>query len=368
MLEDGFVVRSVGGHAVGPGLAHAHSVAEALGAEDDLGIRDLHGEHGAVQAEDLLGGAARDDVLVELDLFHPPAGIEGKDLHLILQFVRVHIGGRPCPVDPLGRFLSSVHLLSGLPAADLMGAFHRTQILKFIAVYVLAVFGPSAGCGVIHGVDDLALVEHDLPRRVHDRLGDDGVFIGILITPGSAQLGVGTIGLTAAAGGADVRVWICVAAPMADRIEGVGPGGHRLGLQRFQRIGDRHLSGHHAQDILFQQHILYLPLFREENLHIGAVDLGEVDVHRQRRPSGRGDDGLRRLLHGQRVPLRQGAGSNGAYDEQHHRHQQECEPRQHGPVDGVYLLFFARTLFLCAHAIIICIYFCRIKRKMTNKR
>ena len=46
------------------------------------------------------------------------------------------------------------------------------------------------------------------------------------------------------------------------------------------------------------------PYVLEEHLHIGAVDLGEVDLHRDGRPGRRRDDGLRRLLHGVGVPLR----------------------------------------------------------------
>ena len=90
-------------------------------------------------------------------------------------------------------------------------------------------------------VDELPLVENDLVARLRHGGGD---FIGVLrrlVPPVALGLVPGNPGLAAGIVGAQIRVGMVGGRAL---IQGIGTGGHRLGLQGLLGEGGGHLRRH----------------------------------------------------------------------------------------------------------------------------
>ena len=57
-----------------------------------------------------------------------------------------------------------------------------------------------------------------------------------------------------------IRLRVLLGAAVLHAVEGVGPGGHCLGLQRLQRKGGRHFRPDHSPEIGLHIHLLQLPI------------------------------------------------------------------------------------------------------------
>ena len=122
-------------------------------------------------------------------------------------------------------------------------------------------------------VNELALVEDDLVACLRHG-GGDLVGVGHGTVPPVA-LGVrpGDPGLAAVVVGAQVRVRVVGGGAL---VQGVGAGGHRLGLQGLLLKGGGHLRRHHPPEVLVHVHLGNLAVAAQDAQGVAAVGQGDL--------------------------------------------------------------------------------------------
>ncbi len=170
-----------------------------------------------------------------------------------------------------------------------------------------------------HRVDEFAVLGQRLPGGVGHRLVYFTAVSCRLIPPALRVLrGVGL-----AAAGVGAQLGVGGVDPRRELAQGVGPGGHRLGLEGLGLEGGGHLGAHHAVDVVLQSQGGHLPVGQQQPHRLIRGDGGP--------PPGAFQNLALRLAAGRgRGPRASGGQKEGPGDDKNHR--QTDKPRPDSPL------------------------------------
>ena len=133
------------------------------------------------------------------------------------------------------------------------GGIHWLQVGQIVLPHLSRSSGQPCGAGMEHRQNRNAAIEDSLPIGRRHRITDLFLISVRLCPPVGPGLLHGDIRLTAGRVCADVRR-VPVAAAGCQLVKGIGPGCHRLSLQRLLCKGGGHLRRRDAHQILRQRH------------------------------------------------------------------------------------------------------------------
>ena len=299
------------GQGVGAVLAHAHAVAVAGDGEGDTIRRGGDREAGGAQAEQGTQASTAHGDAADVHRLHPAGGIGdkvGKPARRLAGQIGLRVLGQQLAFE-----LVQGHRDGGVVVGHLvpLGAVHAGEVGHRVAPHLHRVHRPSGGGGEEHRLDGLALEEGRHAVGIRHGGGDlVGVGLGVLPPVGG---GVRRVDVGLAAGDVGAHVGVRVGLHGALHLgEGVGAGGHRLGLEGLRLKGGGHLRRHHPPQVLVQRQGEHLPVLQGHPHLYPAVrrlaggDHGAVDGQGAGGGGGLGRPGKRLLPQQEQRQQKQG--------------------------------------------------------------